>query len=249
MATEQPSIEPTKPQTMKAHCPRCDGERTCDVHGSFDQPWEWSDGEHSENGQLDHRLLQCRGCELVFYWQSSWDTQSWDYRYNPTTGEEETVPEYTLQTYPAPEKKSTRPDWAWTLYKTDSTLAQIMDEVYTTSEGRSFILASIGLRTALDRATEMLGIDPALPMAEKVTALHDGGWIGETEAQTLGIVAEAGNAAAHRAFSPDGDDFQHLLSTLEQFISRAILSGKRALEIGPKIPPKQARSSSKANRT
>jgi hypothetical protein len=79
-------------------------------------------------------------------------------------------------------------------------------------------------------------------MAEKVTALHKGGWIGESEAQTLGVVAEAGNAAAHRAFSPDTDDFQHLLETLEQFLSRAILSGKRALEVAPKIPAKQARS-------
>lgn len=241
MADEIAKVEVAKATTMKAHCPRCDGERACDIHGSFDQPWDWHDDEHSENGQMDHRLLQCRGCETVFYWQSSWDTQGVDHYYNRLTGEEEMRASISIETYPKPEQKSTRPDWSWSLHKVDPTLAQIMYEVYSTSDGHSYILASVGLRTALDRCAELLKIDPAKSMDAKVKALLAGGWIGETEAQTLGVVAQAGNAAAHRGWSPDADEFKALLHTLEQFIERALLSGKKALEIASRIPAKQRR--------
>ena len=183
-------------QTMRAHCPRCDGDRVCLVHGSFDQPWEFEHEYGGVNGQMDHRLLQCRGCETAFYWKSSWDSEGFDHRYNRATGEEEMVLHKTIETFPAPEKKSKRPDWAWSLHKHDRTLQAIMSEVYEAAEGRSYILASIGLRTALDRLTEMLGIGNSLSFEKKVQALLDGGWVGETEKMTLDVVADAGSANA-----------------------------------------------------
>lgn len=236
MATDNP-----KEGVMKAHCPRCDGERQCDIHGAFDQPWEWSDEEHSENGQTDHRILQCRGCETVFYWQSSWDTQSVDWRYNRRTGEEEQYLEITKATYPKPDKKSIRPDWAWDLHKADSALGTIMDEVYTAAESRTYILAAVGLRTALDRVSDMVGVEPTLPMGEKVNSLVEHGWIAKSEAVTLGTVAEAGHAAAHRGWEPTSDEFNALLSAMETFFNRAIIVGKRVEALAPKIPPKPPR--------
>ena len=230
------------PSKMKAHCPRCDGERNCDIHGLFDQSWSEGSGYHSIDGHIEHRILQCRGCETVFYWSKSTNSEEYDHHHDPVTGEEEVFHYPTYETFPAaPDKKNPRPDWTWTLNKVDATLAQIMDEVYRASDQQAFILASIGLRTAFDRTTELLAIDPAISMEEKVRALLTGGWIGETEAKTLGIVAEAGNAAAHRAWSPDAEEFKDLLHTLEQFLERALLSGKRALAIANRIPAKQRR--------
>ena len=226
---------------MKAHCPRCDGERTCLVHGSFDQPWSHDDDYGGNNGQLDHRLLQCRGCEQVFYWQSSWNAEDIEYEYNARTGEPEPYARISVETYPTPEKEDRRPDWSWSLSKRDKILGQIMDEVYKAADQNSFILASIGLRTALDRITEMLGVGPELPFVKKVEALFSGGWVGETERQTLEVVADAGSAAAHRGWSPDRDGFLTLLTTVEQFIHRGILTGKKALESAPQVP-KRARS-------
>lgn len=232
------------PETMKAHCPRCDGERVCDIHGKHDQPFEFGDEGHHDRGQMDHRLLQCRGCETVFYWKSSWDTQSYDHHYNNVTGEEELQVDVRTQTYPFPEKKSARPDWVWALYRTDIVLSKIMDEVYQAADLRAFILASVGLRTALDRSAEILEIEPAISMIEKVSALLKGGWIGETESENLLVVAEAGNAAAHRGWSPEEEDFRPLLTTLEHFIERAILTGKSAQKVSSKIPAKPKRPKS-----
>lgn len=178
---------------------------------------------------------------MVFYWQSSWDSEDWDFRYNHATGEEESFATVRIETHPSPEKKSRRPDWSWSLHKQDKALSAIMDEVYQTSEARSYILASIGLRTALDRITEMLGIDPELGFEKKVQALFDGGWVGDTERQTLDVVADAGSAAAHRGWTPDEEAFRVLLTTLEHFIQRAILTGKKALDVAPQVPKRSER--------
>jgi hypothetical protein len=227
---------------MKAHCPRCDGERVCLIHGSFDQPWSNDHEEYSINGQIDHRLLQCRGCEVVFYWQSSWDSEDWDFRYNRVTGVEESFSNVRIETYPTPDKKTGRPDWSWSLHKQDAVLNTIMHEVYDAAEAKAYILASIGLRTALDRITEMLGINTDLTFAKKVEALFLGGWVGDTERQTLEVVADAGSAAAHRGWSPDKEAFAALLTTLEHFIQRAILTGKKALEVAPQVPQRRTAS-------
>src|SRR5690606_36652838 len=69
---------------MKAHCPRCAGERQCDVHGHAEESWETPIvNGNSSYGQLDHRLLRCRGCEQVFYHQSSWSSEDADYAHDP----------------------------------------------------------------------------------------------------------------------------------------------------------------------
>lgn len=225
---------------FKAHCPRCDGERLCDIHGEIDIPWEWTDGEHSVHGQNTHKLVQCRGCETVFYQLSTWDSEEWEGRYN-SKGEEETFYPVKVTTHPTPEKKGGKPDWVWTLYKADMQLAAIMDEMYGAHETDSLILASVGLRTALDHAIEILKIDPGHPLEAKVDKLLSEGIVGEAEAKTLHVVANAGNAAAHRGWSPEREEFQKLLTTLEQFIQLTIVSGETVLDIAPKIPPRHPR--------
>ncbi|MGH8394002.1 MAG: hypothetical protein ACRESN_17350, partial [Pseudomonas sp.] len=90
-------------ETFRAHCPRCDGERKCIIHGQFDQPWSVEDGRNYMDGQIDRKLLQCAGCETVFYHQSSWNSEEWDNDYHPVTGETIISHPRTIETYPAPE--------------------------------------------------------------------------------------------------------------------------------------------------
>lgn len=67
--------------TKKGHCPTCDGERTCEIHGSIYKAWDWEDKQygHSVNGGVDHSLLECQGCETVFYETSSWNSEDTDH--------------------------------------------------------------------------------------------------------------------------------------------------------------------------
>lgn len=228
-------------KTFQAHCPRCNGDRTCYIHGEVDKPWSWSDGRHEQWGQNDYKLAQCCGCKEVFFHKTSWDSEDWDIGYN-AAGEEVTFHPKTVTTYPAPEKKSEKPDWVWKIAQIDPQLFAILNEMYQAYEHGAFILAAIGLRTAFDRTAEILKIHPLLPLEEKVKRLREEGFIGETESQTLGVVIDAGSAAAHRAWSPEHPEFQTLLITLEQFIYRTVVSGKDALSIAQRIPAKPPRA-------
>ena len=229
-----------KMESLKAHCPRCDGERNCSVHGALDEPWEWTDGRNAANGQVDHRLLKCLGCETVFYWRSSWESEDWDVRLS-ADGTQGFYHPVTVTTYPMPDQSSNRPDWIWDLSRADPQLASILMQTYDARQAGALILAAVGLRTALDRATAILEIEPGLPLEKKIEDLKSSGFIGKTEANVLATVANAGNAAAHRGWSPDETEFRKLLEALEQFIIRTVISGKAVLEIASRIPARHPR--------
>lgn len=230
-----------KNETRKAHCPNCNGERACNVHGRTTQKWEWSDNlGGSVDGGTEHLLLECRGCETVFYARVDWNSEDMDY----WTGDNgETHCEYARHevTYPKP-TSLVRPRWLDSLSNRDETLYAILNEMYLACDNSSFILAAIGLRTALDRATDKLGINPALTFDAKLQQLKTGGWIGETEYLILDVVTDAGNAAAHRGWQPDEQQVSQLVQAMEVFLQRAFIVGKQALSIKEKIPPKPKRA-------
>lgn len=148
------------------------------------------------NGGVDHSLLECRGCETVFYLSDAWDSESMDYYYGPD-GETMAEAEREKRTYPSPASQ-TKPIWFDAIAKTDNQLQSILNEMYVAYDHGAYILTAVGMRTALDRATEVIGIDPAIGFDEKLRDLKDGGWIGATEHDILDVITNAGNAAAHR---------------------------------------------------
>lgn len=226
-------------ETVKAHCPECDGERVCEVHGTTATDWYWEtpDRQNSVNGGADHSLLQCRGCETVFYLKSSWNSEEYDQWYEPD-GSVGGEPSRTVTSYPKPNSK-TKPHWLSKIQ--DHQLAAILNETYSAYDGGLFILATVGIRTAIDRTTELLHIDPAKSFKEKLDELGTGGWIGDTEKQILEVVIDAGSAAAHRGWSPDAKEAAELISVLELFLQKVIVVEKKALGLKKSIPAKPVR--------
>lgn len=233
-----------KSGSVKAHCPNCDGERTCVAHGCVDVPWEWHDDYgNTVTGGSKHSLLQCGGCETVFYERADWDSESVDYHYD-SDGNTVIDNVETKITYPKPEPRN-KPRWVNGEHNLDARLREILNQMYLANDQESYILASIGLRTALDRATEVLGIDTAMPFAKKLDELRSRGWIGDTERDILSVVTEAGNAAVHRAWSPEREEMQALILALEVFLQKAFIVGKSALALSAKIPKKAKPAPSK----
>lgn len=226
--------------SRKAHCPSCDGERTCEVHGTIYKAWDWEDPQYGDsvNGGVDHSLLECRGCETVFYETSSWNSE--DIAHYDAMGQDHYEHPREIQTYPKPDAK-TKPVWFDAMQKADLQLHNILSQMYVAHDNHAQILTAIGLRTALDRATEVLGIDPAKTFDEKLDELRDGGWIGQSERDILGVVTDAGSAAAHRGWEPDSREVSELLSSLEVFLHRAFIVGQKALSIKSSIPAKPKR--------
>ncbi|MCA8203169.1 DUF4145 domain-containing protein [Burkholderia sp. AU33545] len=230
-----------KKETVKGQCPNCGGERNCDVHGRVKKRWEWSDRKgNSVDGAVEHILLECKGCETVFCEISEWNSEDLDY-WCDANGDSQYEHVRRVSTYPKPTSRI-KPAWLEAVANNDLTLYTILDEMYLACDNGAFILAAIGLRTALDRAMEVLGIEQALTFAEKLKKLKDGGWIGDTEHEILGIVTDAGNAAAHRGWQPDEQQVFQLVQAMEVFLQRAFIVGKQALSIKEKIPPKPKRA-------
>ncbi|WP_169311038.1 DUF4145 domain-containing protein [Cereibacter changlensis] len=225
----------------KAHCPTCDGgDRTCDIHGTVYIPWTWEDRiGNTVSGGVTHSLLQCRGCETVFYEIDSWDTEDRDMWHGPS-GELCGENIHTKATYPKPESR-TKPIWLSAILKQDEELHAILNEMYVAYDNQAFILTAIGLRTALDRGTAKLGIEAALTFEEKLKRLQTTGVIGETERRILEVVTNAGNAAAHQGWAPTAQQLRQLLSALEVFLQRAFVYGQNTLALKDKIPAKQRR--------
>ncbi|MEE9433339.1 MAG: DUF4145 domain-containing protein [Sphingorhabdus sp.] len=241
MATTTVKIESVdQPSEVKAHCPECDGSRSCHVHGATCQSWLYKDPQgNSANGEVNYSILRCKGCETVFYETSSWNSEDIDHWYDHMGQEQGEHPREKV-TYPKPENKI-KPVWFDAINKVDSQLHEILREMYIAHDNELSILTAVGLRTALDRATEVLDIDPAIAFNEKLDALVSGGWIGESEKLILGVVTDAGGAAAHRGWKPSSSEVSQLLSVIELFLQKAFIVGQKALEIKENIPARPAR--------
>lgn len=177
------------------------------------------------NGGVDHSLLECLGCDTVFYQTESWNSEEID-PYCDAMGETQYEVSKELSTYPKPETK-TKPVWFDAMQKKDHQLHNILSQMYVALDNHANILTAIALRTALDRATEYLGIDPAKTFDEKLDELRHGGWIGETERDILGVVTDAGNAAAHRGWEPDNQEITQLFHRWKFSSTAHLSSGKR----------------------
>lgn len=234
-------LKSVQKKLVKSRCPKCDGERNCTEHGTIYKAWDWEDKYHgnSMSGGVDHSLLECLGCETVFYETQSWNSEEFDPYYDPM-GEIQYDIHKEKATHPKPDGK-TKPVWFDAMQKKDAQLHNILNQMYVALDNRANILTAIGLRTALDRATECLGIDPAKTFDEKLNELRDGGWIGQTERDILGVVTDAGNAAAHRGWEPHTQEVAQLVSSMEVFLHRAFIVGQAALGIKGNIPKKPKR--------
>ncbi|MGV7180436.1 DUF4145 domain-containing protein [Stenotrophomonas sp. MA5] len=207
------------------------------MHNLTEESDDHSHPEHPMWGGANHQLLRCRGCETVFYKIESWHSEDWDVKFDPESGQDEMFYPKTVSVYPPPEPKSEKPDWTWDLYRKDSVLSQVVHEMYVAKANNLNVLTAIGLRIAFDRATFLLGVDESLDLNKKIEKLVDDGRLGKIEAEHMQVAVNAGNAAAHRGWSPNDEDLAVLLNVLEQFLRRSFFDPPIG-QIGAAIPPR-----------
>ncbi|MGV1873619.1 DUF4145 domain-containing protein [Agrobacterium rosae] len=236
------------PEPTKADCPFCNGKRSCRLRGEAKTTYRYDHGGGNEtNGGATYSLLQCLGCDGVFYEDKSWSDQHEDVEYGPD-GQHYWVPIYEYDIYPKPDSQI-RPKWFEELSSKDWQLHRILYEVYNAIDQGSHILAAVGLRTTLDRATEKIGIDPAITFEEKLDALISLGLVGNTERAILEVIIDAGSAAAHRGWQPNRVSVLKLLTAVEAFLHRAFIVGDDALSVKASIPQKPTRRAPRAKKT
>lgn len=236
----------------KAHCPFCDGSRNCRVEGYFKKPG--SDEEDELWFYIYYYLLVCQGCSKAFlqieerYSEEFLDSIDVDDEYLEDNAA-------TIKTWPSPLKRlipERFKKYEVHIFNNYSELLGCMlEEVYEAYDKDLLILASVGIRTCFDIVSTSLGIDPNLSFAKKLEKLLEGGHVTQIEKDILAVLVEAGNASAHRGWSPDPQDISILLNILENFIENTIIKSieKKILEetaptIKEKIPPRPPKKSS-----
>ena len=101
------------------------------------------------------------------------------------------------------------------------------------------------MRTAFDRASELLKIHPAITFQDKLNELKVGDHITEKEKAVLGALIDAGSAAAHRGWQPKPKQLDAMMSILEAFLHRAFLLEDIGAELGRGVPKKQTKRAKK----
>lgn len=217
--------------TCDGHCPRCGPDRIADIVASHQE--RWFDDEAIVGATTNFRILRCRGCETVYFQKESWPDEQF-------RGEHKIHGPHVTH-WPPPVKRS-EPEWVSQLV--DATLRNLLREVYGAVNAGHRVLATIGARTALDRAMVLNGAKEASSLKEKREELRDKGVIGKHEFETLFKLVDAGSAAAHRAWMPKSEELTTLIDGMEVFLFRTRVLKRAVDEINPPPRPKKPPDSS-----
>lgn len=229
-------------EPIKANCAQCSGTRNCDVFGKYSETYN---SDHFD-ANTDWLILKCQGCDYVFVQTVSINSEDVDHDYDENG---QTVTEYnqTIKYWPAlPRRK--KPDWISEFgieAPNVDALNKVVIEIYNALENDLLVLSAIGIRTAFDIASELLGVDPNLGFEKKLTALVTNGQISSNDKDRLSVVVEAGSASAHRGWHPSTSDLNSMMSILEHFLYQSFVApahkeklDKEAAKIKKVVPPR-----------
>ena len=197
-------------ETVIENCNVCGGDRNSFVRASYRGAGH--DGNLYWSATMD--ILECCGCDSLSmrrrYWFHEWFGED-----RRATGEEITY---------WPPKQSRKPEWYADL--TDDNLRQAMQEVYVAFNQGLVVLASIGVRTLLDRSFFLLLKEDHGAFANKLKVMVEKGFLLENEKKIFQSIADVGNAAAHRAHLPTQETLTKILTAVESFLyQKFILPG------------------------
>ena len=185
-------------------------------------------------------ILECCGCERIYfrrdYWFSEWETIG----NHPTTGEPRLEGGVETVYWPAPVSRQ-RPLWLEKIEVADRDLGKLLEEMYAALDNDLRVLAAIAARTVFDRASELLEVDPAMGFKEKLNDLGSAGRISFDEERVLQVLVDAGSAAVHRGWRPKADELSTMVDVVESFLHRSFVLGDGIEKLKASVPARRAR--------
>ena len=222
------------PAKVKGNCKNCGEDRWATVVGHCSKVEEDDQG-YGIWEKTDYRILKYPGCDEVYFQTDLIFSED----YEPSDGSYT----HTIEHWPPINNaRRERPKWLDKLVLIDKDLHSLCSDVYKGLDNEIDVLAAIGVRTVFDRASELLGVNPAKGFAEKLSDLLAAGKIGADEKAILDILTDAGSAAAHRGWRPSREQIDTMMSIIEGFLYRTFLLEKEAKKLGKKIPKRQKRT-------
>lgn len=222
-------------ESTRAPCPKCGGYRNCVVRGRHSETVDYTEYPGQVYDCTTGYLLQCSGCSTIFYKEQYYFSEECEEARDPNTGEI-TIAQVTHDRYWPTVESRARPAWFPQLQGIDPRLTDLMTELYSALDNGLTVLAGVGIRTCLDRVTEIVGVESSLSFARKLEALLADGRIGSTEKDILAALIDAGNAAAHRGWSPSSEDLRTMTDVLEQFVHRTFFLRNESEQLKGRVP-------------
>ena len=212
-----------EPKIISANCNNCGGARKAFVQADYSV----SDYDEQDIGWWTIiEILECCGCNCLSVRRRRWFSE-WDSHFD-----EEEV------SYWPPQQRSL-PKWHFHLQ--DDNLHTAMQEVYVAVSQGMVVLASIGVRTLLDRAFYLLLGEDHGTFAQKLQAMVEKKFLLENEKEIFQRIADVGNAATHRAYVPTQETLITILTAVEFFLYQKFVLPREAKSIEkdtPNKPPK-----------
>jgi hypothetical protein len=226
---------------IKGHCPNCGSGRNAYVR--CEHVVHCLDDGDGTSGADTGMVLECCGCERVYFrrdlWFSEWETVG----EHPVTGEPRLEGGVETTYWPAPVTRQ-RPKWLNKIEEADRGLGRLLDEMYTALDNDLRVLAAVAARTVFDRGSELLGVNPAIGFQEKLASLGAYGKVSIDEERTLEVLVDAGSAAAHRGWRPTPEELSTMIDMVESFLHRSFVVGDGIAKLKASIParPKWAKA-------
>ena len=224
-----------EPQTIRGHCPNCGSGRKAYVRCKHVVSADEDDGTSARHTGM---ILECCGCERIYfrkdYWFSEWEMVG----SHPITGEPVLVGGGETAYWPAPVRRQ-RPQWLAKIEESERELGKLLLEMYAALDNDLRVLAAIAARTVFDRASELLQVDPTLTFKEKLDRLGADRRISLDEEETLQVLVDAGSAAAHRGWRPEADELNTMVDVVESFLQRSFILGDGIEKLKASVPQKR----------
>jgi hypothetical protein len=132
-----------------------------------------------------------------------------------------------------------QPEWIHLI--DDEVLRNVLKEVYAAANHDLRVLAAIGVRTAFDRTSAILGIDESLDFASKLDRLVTDGKISQSDIAVLKVLIDAGGAAAHRGWLPASEHLTVMIPIIEALVQKEFVLQKELGSLKDSIPPRPSK--------
>ena len=218
-------MPPGDPKIVRGHCPNCDSLRKAYVR--CEHAVHSTDQDDGISASDVGMVLECCGCERIYFRRDFWLSE-WE-------GGVET------SYWPAPVRRQP-PTWLEEIRASERDLGMLLDEMYAALDNDLRVLAAIAVRTVLDRASQLLGVDPETRFEEKLDRLSTDGRISSDEKKILKVLVDAGGAAAHRGWRPTVAEISTMVGVVETFLHRSFVLGDGIEKLRASVPARQKKA-------
>lgn len=180
-------------------------------------------------------------------------SEDFDHEWDPKTQQDVLVYDEVVAYWPAISKRKA-PDWFAPagFIGVHDRLYEAMTELYVALDNDLIRLASAGVRTAFDIASELLDVNAELTFKEKLDELVASSRINAVDRERLEALTEAGSASMHRGWLPTSSDLSTMVEILEHFVHRTFVAPaleqkltEKSASLRKTVPPRKPRRKTK----